>query len=653
MNDKAEKIKSLINKLNNYRNSYYNDNISIVADSEYDKLYDELEELEKETGIVYSNSPTQNVGYLIQDKLIKVKHNHPMLSLDKTKDCKDIISWFHEKDIVCMHKLDGLTVSIQYDQNGNLVSAETRGDGEIGEDITDNIKAVSNVPLKIKKGPLVVDGEIIVKKDVFDKINKTLSEDEKFSHPRNYASGSIRQLDVSITKKRELSFIAWRLISSEFMTNSFYNNLLYLVQLGFEVVIFELIKYPYTLDIIEDITKKFKEIAIEHNYPIDGCVFSYEDINYGISLGTTSHHPYHSYAFKYENENINTVLMNVEWNVGKSGMVAPTAVFAPILLDGALTTRATLHNVSIIKSLELGYGDMITVAKMNEVIPKVTGNLTRSNNIDIPTTCPSCKEPLEIKNTDNAITLWCKNNECPAKNLSKFTQFVSRQGMNIDGLSEATLEKMIDMGIISSFTDLFYLDRHKNKIIGMEGMGEKSYNNLVTSIEKARKCKLENYLVALSIPNIGKSAAKIISKAFNGDYDKFIDAIYEGYDFESLPDFGPITAKNIVDYFKNGVDILLRPKLANELEFIIEESKEIKENFCTGKNFVVTGKFSKPRSYYEELITNKGGKLVGSVSKKTDYLLTNDGDSGSTKAKKAKELNIPILNEEEFLKKLE
>lgn len=651
--DELKKMKELVNKLNHYCNSYYNLNNSEITDEEYDKLYNSLLELENKLEIKYANSPTQKVGAVVQSKLNKVKHNHLMLSLDKTKQPEDILKWFKNKDIVCMHKLDGLTVSIQYDKNGNLISAETRGDGEIGEDITNNIKVIGNIPLKIKHGPLIVDGEIIVKKDVFDKINNSLPEEEKFSHPRNYASGSIRQLDVSITKERQLSFIPWRLISGEYATNSFYNNLLYLNQLGFETVVFELIKYPYTLNDIENIVSNFKEIAIKKNYPIDGCVFTYNDVKYGESLGKTAHHPYHSYAFKYENENVLTCLRKIEWNVGKSGMIAPTAIFSPILLDGALTTRATLHNVSIIKELKLGYGDMITVAKMNEVIPKVTGNLTKSNNIDIPEFCPACGEKVLVKNTNNAVTLWCQNPNCSAKNLSKFVQFVSKRGMNIDGLSEATLEKFIEEGIIHNFTDIYHIKNYKDKIIEMEGFGEKSYNNLEESIEKSRKCKLENYLVALSIPNIGKNAAKIISKEFKGDYDSFIDSVYNGYDFSSLPDFGPVTAENLINYFKNDVDILLRPKLAEEINFIIEDNKEIEENFCLGKTFVVTGKFSKPRSYYEEIIISHGGKLVGSVSKKTDYLLTNDENSNSTKFKKAKELNIPVLSENDFISKLE
>ena len=648
-----EHIKNLIGKLNYYRDLYYNKNISEISDKEYDDLFDELKNLEEKEKIIYPNSPTQTVGYVVQSKFNKIKHNHPMLSLDKTKNYTEIIDHFKGNNIVCMHKLDGLTVSIQYDENGNLISAETRGDGEIGEDITENIKAVSNVPLKIKYGPLIVDGEIIVKNNVFEEINNNLNEDNKFSHPRNYASGSIRQLDVNVTKNRKLSFVAWKLVNGKNKSNSFSENLEYLNELGFEVVIFQFISKPYFEEDIKTIVESFREVAKKYNYPIDGCVFTYEDIAYGESLGMTLHHPYHSYAFKYENEDVKTILRYVDWNVGKSGMIAPTAVFVPILLDGALTTRATLHNVSIIKQLKLGYGDMITVAKMNEVIPKVTGNLTKSDNINIPLRCPCCDGKVELRNTNNATTLWCINPSCPEKNLSKFVQFVSKQGMNIDGLSEATLKKMIDEGIITCFTDIYYINHDKDKIVSMEGMGEKSYNNLINSIEKSRNCKLENYLVALSIPNIGKSAAKTISKVFNGDYDKFIDAIYNNYDFNGLDDFGPITANSLIDYFKNDVDILLRPKLANELNFIINTKEEIEDNFCLNKTFVVTGKFSKSRSYYEEFITNKGGKLSGSVSKKTDYLLTNDAESGSSKAKKAKELNIPILSEEEFLKKIE
>lgn len=643
------KIQELIKELNYYRDQYYNNNTSLITDAEYDKKFDELKELENKTGIIYSNSPTQSVGYVVQSKLKKVKHNHPMLSLDKTKEYNEVLKWGNNKDIICMFKADGLTVSIFYDNDGNLISAETRGDGEIGEDVTANIKMVSNVPLKISSGPLIVDGEIIVKNNVFNDINNKLEKEDQFSHPRNYASGSIRQLDTSITKERNLSFLAWKMVSFPKITNSFFQNLLILKDLGFEIVYTRKLPANYNIEDIKDITDYMKKDSKSENIPIDGCVFSYDDVKYGESLGITAHHPRHSFAFKYENEQVKTRLRKIEWNVGKSGMIAPTAIFEPVDLDGAVTTRATLHNVSIIKELELGIGDIITVAKMNEVIPNVTENLTRSNNYIIPKICPSCGEQVVVKNTNNSITLWCDNPNCSSKNLSKFVQFVSKQGMNIDGLSEATLEKLIDIGIIKSFTDIYHIKEHEDKIINLDGFGKKSYQKLIDSIEKSRKCKLSNYLVALSIPNIGKSAAKVISEIFNGDYDAFIDAIYNDYDFEKINDFGPITAENLINYFKNNKDITLRPNLAKELDFIIEEKKENSNNFCTGKIFVVTGKFSKSRNYYEELITNNGGKLAGSISKKTNYLLTNDIDSGSTKAKKAKELNIPILSEQDFL----
>ena len=649
---KENEIREKINKLNEYRNLYYNYNISKVTDAEYDKLFDELKELENQTGIIYSDSPTQSVGFLVQSHLKKVQHNHPMLSLDKTKDVNDIIKWSKNKDIVCMWKADGLTVSICYDENGDLVSAETRGDGKIGEDITENIKTVANVPLKIKDGPLVVDGEIIVKKDIFNKINLNLKEDDKFTHPRNYASGSIRQLNTLITKERKLSFLAWKMVSGFSFSNSFTLNLMNLDIMGFEVVYFKKIISEYDNDILNAYIKNFKEESESQFIPIDGCVFTYDDISYGESLGMTEHHPKHSFAFKYPNAEVVTTIKDIEWAVGKSGMVSPVAIFEPVDLDGAITTRATLFNPTFIKNLGIGEGSKIVVIRANEVIPKVERNLGEKKGYDFPEYCPSCGSKLVKRVTNVAESLWCENDNCPSKNLSKFVQFVSKQGMNIEGLSESTLEKLIEFGIVTNYVDLFYLSTDKEKIMELEGFGEKSYNNLINSISKAsNNCKLENFLVALSIPNIGKKSAQIISRAFNGNIDLLLNALENDYDFTQLEDFGEKTAFLFKNWYIKNKDLI--KDLLKEIEIIPEETKKVNDNnFCFGKNFVVTGKFSSPRSYYEKIIIDNGGKLVGSVSKKTDYLLTDNPNSGSNKAQKAKELNIPILSEKEFLEKL-
>ena len=646
-------MRQLVNKLNHYRDQYYNNNISEVEDSEYDKLFDELKSLEKEEGIVYSDSPTQTVGYQVQSKLKKVTHSHPMLSLAKSTDLNEIEKFINGKFVVFMLKCDGLTCSIHY-KDGKLISAETRGDGTVGEDITNNIKMVSNVPLTIPvKGSVTVDGEIIVKWDVFKKMNEGILEGEDFSHPRNYASGSIRQLDTKITKDRQLSFIAWKLIEAPFFSKHFKENLNLITAMGFEVVPWRMYKDTSIEKLPEIFSLMYYGVAKEHNIPVDGLVLAYDDIEYGESLGATAHHLNSQFAWKREMENVETTLRDVEWNVGKSGMVAPTAVFDPIDLGGAITTRATLHNLSIIKGLKLGIGDRINVARMNEVIPKVTGNLTQSNNLEFPNRCPCCGDTLLHRVSESgAETLWCVNPNCPEKMLSKFVQFVSKPAMNIDGLSEATLKRFIDAGYITRFADIYHLSNFKREIVKMDGFGAKSYEKLIDSIEKSRNVKLENYLVALSIPNIGKSAAKTISKYFNGDYSKLVEALRNNFDFTQLDDFGEIMNQSLYNWWKKETN--LEDNLVAELHFIVEEKKEVAQNdFINGKTFCVTGAFqTMKRSELEKIITDRGGKLSGSVSKKTDYLLTNEADSGSSKAKKAAELGTPIMSEKEFLEKV-
>lgn len=665
------RMKTLIDNLNHYRDVYYNHDKSLISDAEYDNLFDELAKLEIQTGIVYPDSPTQSVGYKIQSNFKKVTHDHPMLSLDKTKEWPDVIKWSRGKDIVGMLKCDGLTCSLTYGEDGCLLQAETRGDGAVGELITENVKAVSNIPQRIFTNgqKLTVDGEMIVKTDVFEKMNENLSDDDKFSHPRNYASGSIRQLDVNITKERNLSFIAWKYVEGENKTNSFNDNLDKLEELGFEVVPHFLI--PDTM-VDEKRLETFKndmyKIAEWHMIPLDGLVFSFNDIEFGESLGMTGHHPLHSYAFKVRNEVVETILRDIRWSVGKSGIVAPTAIFDPVDLSGAVTSKATLHNLSYIWDLGIDIGSKIGVIRANEVIPRVEKNLGSIYHYDnYPKICPSCGQHLTMEKSTTQyrgkgnqitgedigpITLKCENPNCPAKNLARFVQFVSKAGMNIDGLSEATLEKFIDLGYIKTFEDIYLLDRYKDEIINLEGFGEKSWNKLWKSIEKSKNCKLENYLVALSIPLIGKTAAKTISKYFGGNYQELINACCFKFDFTQLEDFGDKMNESIYNWFKDNYRVvnLEGSQLNQLLNFQIESKAEVDEgNFCFGKTFVVTGKFSKPRSYYEELITSNGGKLAGSVSKKTNYLLTNDVDSGSSKAVKAKSLGIPILSEDEFM----
>lgn len=639
-------MRQLVNKLNHYRDQYYNNNISEIEDSEYDKLFDELKNLEKEEGIVYSDSPTQTVGYQVQSKLKKVTHSHPMLSLAKSTDINEIEKFINGKFVVFMLKCDGLTCSIHY-KDGKLISAETRGDGTVGEDITNNIKMVSNVPLTIPvKGSVTVDGEIIVKWDVFKKMNEGILEGEDFSHPRNYASGSIRQLDTKITKDRQLSFIAWKLIEAPLFSKHFKENLNLITAMGFEVVPWRTYKDTSIEKLPEIFSLMYYGVAKEHNIPVDGLVLAYDDIEYGESLGATAHHLNSQFAWKREMENVETTLRDVEWNIGKSGMVAPTAVFDPIDLGGAITTRATLHNVSIIKGLKLGIGDRITVARMNEVIPKVTSNITQSDNLKIPIVCPCCGDKLEHRVSDSgAETLWCVNPNCPEKMLSKFVQFVSKPAMNIDGLSEATLKRFIDAGYITRFADIYHLSNFKREIVKMEGFGAKSYEKLIDSIEKSRNVKLENYLVALSIPNIGKSAAKTISKYFNGDYSKLVESLRTNFDFTQLDDFGEIMNQSLYNWWQKESN--LEDNLITELHFIVEEKKEIAQNdFWKDKRFCVTGSFNVSRDKIVEKIEAQGGIFVSSVSKKLDLLIV--GEKAGSKLKKAQDLGIKILTQEDL-----
>jgi DNA ligase (NAD+) len=656
------RIKELVEKLNKYRDAYYNHSKMIVSDKEYDDLFDELKELEDESGIIFSNSPTQTVGYEVQSKLNKVKHDHPMLSLSKTKDPYDILKFSKNKAIIAMLKMDGLTCSLSYDKYGNLVKAETRGNGEIGEDVLKNARMIKNIPLHINNVgiPVTIDGEVIITREDFDKINEKLPENERYSHPRNLASGSIRQLDTSITAERNLKFVAWRVIDG-FAYGTFSHSLEFIRGHGFDVVPF--VAYSDAemngKDIFNAIQKDMDYLqkwAKKKSYPIDGLVYSYEDMTYGNSLGMTGHHPLHSIAFKFYDDEYETVLRDIEWSTSRTGQVNPVAVFDEVDLDGALTTRATLHNISVMKELELGIGDKITVFRANAVIPKVSKNLTKSNSYVFPTTCSCCGEPVEIRKDGIAEVMYCTNDNCPAKLLSKFVHFVSKPAMNIDGLSESTLEKLIEKGFIKTYTDIYKLHRYENEIINMEGFGKRSYEKLLTSINNSRNVKLENVIVALGIPLIGKTAAKTISKYFKGDWWRFNEAATSGMDFTILEDFGDAMNQSLYDFadqLNHHYSEQLYYELFEKLTFIKEEEKEIANDFINGKTFCVTGSFNTmKRSEIEKIITDRGGKLSGSVSKKTSYLLTNDADSGSSKAVKAKELNIPIMSENDFIEKI-
>lgn len=629
--NKIDKIKELIGLLNKAADAYYNTGNTIMEDREYDSLLKELYSLEQETGFVMMASPTHKVGYEVKSELQKVTHNHPMLSLAKTKDWNEFIRYFGNKDVIGMEKMDGLTCSLRY-INGELVSAETRGNGKIGEDIFHNIKTVKTVPQKIPyKDELIVDGEIICTYQDFEPFSTV------YKNPRNFASGSIRLLDSNECAKRPLTFVAWNIIKGFDNENSFLRKLVLIDELGFTVV-------PWTSSFDWDAKEFLVNKAKKLGYPIDGLVGRFDDIKYGENLGATEHHSNSALAYKFKDDVYETTLRNVEWNTTRTGIIAPVAVFDEIDLDGALTTRATLHNLSIIEQLELGIGDTITVYRSNMVIPKIDDNLTRSNTLKIPITCPCCGQSAEIKYTDNSKVLMCTNPDCAAKKLAQFTHFVSRKCMNIDGLSERTLETLISHGFIHNYKDIYHLSDHRSELIRLDGYGAKSIDNLLESIEKSRNVKLENFITALGIPNIGLSAAKAISKKFNGDHYEFIQALSSDYDFRQIDDFGEITNKSLHDWWKSKDP--MAELLPIEMNFIVEEKSV--DNSLSGLKFCITGTFSQSRDELKAILESKGAKFISSVSKNLDVLFV--GDKAGSKLAKAQQLGIKIADENELMK---
>lgn len=629
--NKIDKIKELIGLLNKAADAYYNTGNTIMEDREYDSLLEELRSLEQETGFVMMTSPTHKVGYEVKSELQKVTHNHPMLSLAKTKDWNEFIRYFGNKDVIGMEKMDGLTCSLRY-INGELVSAETRGNGTVGEDIFHNIKTVKTVPQKIPyKDELIVDGEIICTYQDFEPFST------EYKNPRNFASGSIRLLGSNECAKRPLTFVAWNVIQGFNDENSFLRKLVLIDKLGFTVV-------PWTSSFDWDAKEFLVNKAKELGYPIDGLVGRFDNIKYGENLGATEHHSNSALAYKFKDDVYETTLRNVEWNTTRTGIIAPVAVFDEVDLDGALTTRATLHNLSIIEQLELGIGDTITVYRSNMVIPKIDDNLTRSNTLKIPTTCPCCGQSTEIKYTNNSKVLMCTNPDCAAKKLAQFTHFVSRKCMNIDGLSERTLETLISHGFIHNYKDIYHLSDHRSELIRLDGYGAKSIDNLLESIETSRSVKLENFITALGIPNIGLSAAKAISKKFNGDHYEFIQALSSDYDFSQIDDFGEITNKSLHDWWKSKDPMV--ELLPMEMNFIVEEKSV--DNSLSGLKFCITGTFSQSRDELKAILESKGAKFISSVSKNLDVLFV--GDKAGNKLAKAQQLGIKIADENELMK---
>ena len=646
MENKINRMKEIINTLNNASEVYYRENTSLMTDYEYDHLYDELVELEKETNMTLSNSPTINIEPEVSNVLEKVEHPSPMLSLAKTKQVSELINFIGDKEGLLSWKLDGLTIVLTY-ENGKLVSGVTRGNGIIGEVVTENVKQFKNVPITIPyTGRLVVRGEAIIKYSDFKKMNEDISEDtEQYKNPRNLCSGSVRQLDSSITGKRNVNCIIFALIETDEVISNLKSVCFeWLKSLGFEVVE----HYKVNKDNLGDMVLKFKEMIKTYDIPSDGLVLTYDDISYGNSLGMTAKYPKHSIAFKWKDETVETTLREVDWLVSRTGLINPVAVFDKVELEGTIVSRASLHNVSILQGLKIGIGDKIMVYKANMIIPQVASNLTMSNNLVIPDKCPVCGKKASIVENSNIKYLYCMNEFCVAKLIKRLSLFVSRNAMNIDGISEAILSKLIDEKIVTCYKDLYHLDKYRDEIINFEGFGEKSYNNMINSIEKSRNVKLANFIYSLGIPDIGFSRAKLICNYFNNDFDKICNLTYE--ELSDIDGVGDIIAKEWIDEFNN-------PDFQKELtdlvkEVILPKSNQERNNTLSNLNFVITGSLNhfNNRDELVEYIEENGGKVVASISSKVNYLINNDINSTSTKNNKAKELGISIISEEDLLK---
>lgn len=657
--NQIERMKELIEILNKASKAYYAEDREIMSNYEYDALYDELAALEKETKMTLAGSPTVTVGYEAVDELPKERHESPMLSLAKTKEREELREWLQGKDALLSWKLDGLTIVLTY-SDGKLAKAVTRGNGEVGEVITNNAKTFTNLPLQIPfKGELILRGEAVITYSDFEKINAEIPDTEaKYKNPRNLCSGSVRQLNNEITAKRKVRFVAFSLVTCKEIAgmegqmpdfeNSKEKQFEFLEKQGFEVVETKKVNEDTILDTIEYFAKKIET----YDVPSDGLVLAYCDLEYGKSLGRTSKFPRDSIAFKWADEIRETTLKEIEWSPSRTGLINPVAIFEPVELEGTTVSRASVHNISIMKGLELGIGDKITVYKANMIIPQIAENLTRSGVKDIPECCPACGGKTRIQKENEVEVLTCTNEFCQAKKIKSFTLFVSRDALNIDGLSEATLEKFIGKGFIHSFCDIFHLDRYKDEITNMEGFGEKSYQNLMDSIEKARKTTLPKLIYGLGISGIGLANAKVICKYFNYDIEAMKKA--EKEELSEIDGIGEVLGAAFSDYFKREDNLEQLNLLLNELEIEKQPVNEANQSL-SGLVFVITGSVEHfaNRNEVKELIEEQGGKVTGSVTGKTSYLINNDITSNSGKNKKAKELNVPIISEEDFLKMLE
>ncbi len=651
MDDKLNRIKELITLLQEAGKAYYQESREIMSNYEYDRLYDELAALEEETGIVLSNSPTQNVGYQVLSELPKEAHESPMLSLDKTKSTEDLADWLGDQRGILSWKLDGLTVVLVY-REGTLQKAVTRGNGEIGEVITNNARVFANIPLTISyQGELVLRGEAVIKYSDFNRINDEIEDvTAKYKNPRNLCSGSVRQLNNQITARRNVNFKAFALVSAAGVDfkNSRNEQFQWLKVQGFDVVDYKMV----TKDTIGEAVAEFAKTVPEYDVPSDGLVLLFDDIAYGESLGRTAKFPRNAIAFKWADEIRETTLTEIEWSASRTGLINPVAIFEPVELEGTTVSRASVHNLSIMEALELGEGDQITVYKANMIIPQIADNLTRSGKIKIPDHCPVCDGRTEIRKVNDVKSLYCTNPDCQAKRIKGFSLFVSRDALNIDGLSEATLEKFIGAGFIREFADMFHLDQHEEAITQMEGFGKKSYDNLIQAVKKASHTTLPRLIYGLGIAGIGVANAKMLCREFRYDFDRMRHA--EEEELTAVSGIGKVLADAWITYFKDEKNNEMTDHLLSEVT-IEQEAETGGEKRLEGMTFVITGSVEQfeNRKALQEAIEAQGGKATGSVTSKTTYLINNDTTSNSSKNKKAKELGVPIISEEDFIKLLE
>lgn len=645
--NRSDRIKELVDTLNKAAKVYYSGTDEIMSNLEYDRLYDELKALEDETGIVLAGSPTHKVGYETLSELPKEEHERPMLSLDKTKSVEELAAFAGMHKSLLSWKLDGLTVVVTY-RDGELYKAVTRGNGYVGEVITPNARVFVNLPAKIPyKGELVIRGEAIITYSDFERINRSIEEDEnKYKNPRNLCSGSVRQLNNRITAERNVRLIAFALIRADGVDfgNSRQKQFEWLKGQGFEVVEYKIVDETSVADAVE----YFSKAITDNDFPSDGLVLLYDDIAYGESLGTTAKFPRNAIAFKWADEMAITRLKCVEWSASRTGLINPVAVFEPVELEGTTVSRASVHNVSIVRELKLGYNDEIKVYKANMIIPQIAENITGSATIEIPEGCPVCGGPTGIKKANDTESLYCLNPDCQAKHIKRFEHFVSRNALNIDGISSQTLEKFIDRGFIKNYTDLYHLNNYEDEIVGMDGFGRKSYDNIIESVEKSRTVTLDHVIYALGIGGIGLANARLVSRHCNEDPETVADITIE--ELMSIDGIGDVLAQSFREYF----DDVNNRRLYNELLAELKLQKEVRDTSSpvAGKTFVITGSVNHftNRDELKAFIETLGGKTTGSVSAKTDYLINNDVTSNSSKNKKARELGIPVISEEEFIK---